>query len=73
MIAGVWLYPKHLQHTDSIVAQKAEQGMLEEFNHGTQPRRIVLEDGSFLFLKPNAKIAFPRHFSKTKREVYLEG
>jgi len=72
-IAGIYLFSVHSGPADSTAGSKAPKGMLELTNYAGVSKRIVLEDGSFVCLKPNAKIAYPRHFAKNKREVYLQG
>jgi ferric-dicitrate binding protein FerR (iron transport regulator) len=57
----------------TLVAAKVTAGFLEEANTGNTPKDIQLEDGSTVSLYPGSKLAFPKHFTKAKREVYLEG
>ncbi|HEY4935013.1 MAG TPA: FecR domain-containing protein [Puia sp.] len=73
LIGGAWWYHLTDKTTPSLVSHKVEEGMLEEVNVGSATRQIYLEDGSCVRMEPNAKIAFPQHFLKSKREVYLEG
>ena len=73
IITGAYLYTSRNELTDSIESEKVHEGLSEEKNLTDKVRQVTLEDGSIVMLRPNSKIAFPKHFSKTKREVYLDG
>ncbi len=73
LLAGAWWYLAVYSKTNTLVSDKVQEGLLEEVNNTNITRQIVLEDGSRVRLAPMTKIAFPRHFLKSKREVYLEG
>jgi hypothetical protein len=64
---------KQVIPTESIVSAKANEGYLNETNSTKNPKKIQLEDGSVVIISPGSKLAYPRHFSRTRREVYLEG
>lgn len=57
----------------ALVAEKVTKGFLEQSNAGAEPQNIQLEDGSAVTIYPGSKLAFPKHFTGGKREVYLEG
>ncbi len=74
LIAGVYWYWNMRQVPVSAISQQVHKnGMLEEGNEGKSSRLVFLEDGSSVRLEPHAKIVFPAHFAKFKREVYLAG
>lgn len=64
---------QHAISPTSMVDAKANEGYLEETNSTKNSKQIQLEDGSFVLIYPGAKLSYPRHFSETRREVYLEG
>lgn len=57
----------------TLIAAKVSEGLSEEINNSGAAKKVTLEDGSIVTLQPKAAIAFPRHFLKNKREVYLDG
>jgi transmembrane sensor len=61
------------QSTNTLVAAKVTEGFKEQSNTGNAPETIQLEDGSTIIMYPGSKLAFPKHFAASKREVYLEG
>jgi transmembrane sensor len=61
------------QSADALVAAKVTEGFLEQSNTGNTPKSLQLEDGSSVTLHPGSKLAYPKHFAASKREVYLEG
>lgn len=73
VITGIYLYTSRDQFTNSLESEKVQQGLLEETNFADAPKQITLEDGSRVILYKDSKIAFPKHFVKDKREVYLAG
>ena len=48
-------------------------GLTETVNTANTTLKIKLEDGSYVVLQPNSKIAYPKHFAIDKREVFMEG
>jgi len=72
IIAG-YLYVSGNKLTDSIESEKVHEGLSEEKNLTDKVKQVKFEDGSIVMLQPNSKIAFPKHFPKNKREVYLDG
>jgi ferric-dicitrate binding protein FerR (iron transport regulator) len=72
-ITSVYLFSIRNKPADSIVSNEVRDGMLETVNNTPVAKEIVLEDGSSVCLKPDGKIAYPRHFPSNKREIYLEG
>ncbi len=73
LIAGAYLFASRSGGSNSIVSEKVANGLMEEKNGFRGVKQVRLEDGSLVILQPNANIAFPKHFYKDKREVYLEG
>jgi transmembrane sensor len=73
-LGGFWFYnAKQSAAASSLVVTKADQGHFVETNSSDEPKTIALEDGSSVVIYPGAKLAFPKQFDKTRREVYLEG
>lgn len=62
---------------EKSVSQKTSQKDQPVFNTLIVPfgkrSEIVLSDGSKVWLNSGSKLIFPAHFSKNKREVYLQG
>ncbi|OQP58111.1 hypothetical protein A3860_07225 [Niastella vici] len=52
---------------------RQQHKLAESVNNTTTPLRITLEDGSYVILKPNSRIAYTHKADPVKREVYLEG
>jgi transmembrane sensor len=73
LIAGfrIWIFPS--QVPDSLISHQVQRGLLEVANHSNGIKPVKLEDGSSVELQPGSIIAFPAHFLKNKREVYLAG
>lgn len=57
----------------TLVEAKVTAGFQEQTNTGSTPKDVQLEDGSTVTIYPGSKLAFPQHFTTTKREVYLDG
>ena len=57
----------------TLIAAKVTEGFLEQANTGNTSKEVQLEDGSTVVIYPGSKLAYPKHFAATKREVYLEG
>jgi hypothetical protein len=47
--------------------------MAGKINISERPTQYRLEDGSIVDLQPGSTLYYPAHFSKDKREVYLDG
>jgi ferric-dicitrate binding protein FerR (iron transport regulator) len=74
LFGSLWLYNnKHVVSATSIVSAKGNKGYLNETNSTKTPKKIQLEDGSSVIIYPGSKLAYPKHFSGPRREVYLEG
>jgi transmembrane sensor len=73
VIAGlrIWVFPT--QVPDSLISRQVQRGLQEVANHTNAVKPVKLEDGSSVQLQPGSIIAFPAHFLKNKREVYLDG
>jgi len=73
LIAGAWMFFSGKNDAGSFVSKKIQEGLLENLNNTAEAKLVTLEDGSTVMLQPHARIAFPRHFVKEKREVFFEG
>jgi transmembrane sensor len=47
--------------------------LVEVVNNTLDTKKVILEDGTYVLLQPSSKIAYPRHFTIDKREVYMQG
>jgi ferric-dicitrate binding protein FerR (iron transport regulator) len=75
MISGI-IWFRNTRKTSAgitLVAAKVTAGFMEQVNTGNTPKELQLEDGSIVTIYPGSKLAFPKHFTAAKREVYLEG
>ncbi len=54
----------------SILFQKNQTSYLNETN---SVQKILLEDGSIVWLNKNARLTYPKHFNEAKRKVSLKG
>ncbi|ADY53206.1 anti-FecI sigma factor, FecR [Pseudopedobacter saltans DSM 12145] len=43
------------------------------FNQSKNIQKLILEDGSTVWLNPNSKITYPKEFKLTKREITMSG
>jgi transmembrane sensor len=59
--------------TFSYDQSRRQNKLSENVNKTAAPQRITLEDGSYVLLQPDSKIAYSQHERGDKREVYLEG
>jgi transmembrane sensor len=75
LIAGVsyWFVNSKTTENISIVEKKIQQGFLQYENLSDTIKDIILEDKSIVSLRPYSKIAIPKQFQVSKREVYLQG
>ena len=74
LIGSLWFYNnQEVVPATSMVSAKESEGYLNETNGTKNPKEIQLEDGSSVILHPGSRLAYPRHFSEKRREVYLEG
>jgi len=71
--ALVYMYAGESKTAYSLEGEKVQEGLIEQKNTSLVAKLVTLEDGSKVTLQHNAKIAYPKHFLKNKREVYLEG
>lgn len=55
---------------ESVASSSEIQGT---YNNSTTTRRVVLQDGTAILLKPNSSIEYPEKFSKHDRRVQLKG
>ncbi len=61
---GVYTYQRIQQPAVTWVAHTTPAG---------QQRRLLLADGTAVWLNANSKLQYPEHFTGRQREVYLEG
>jgi hypothetical protein len=57
-------------HRESVSSSTMIQGT---YNNSTITRRVVLQDGTAILLKPNSSIEYPEKFSGSDRRVQLRG
>ena len=73
LVIGAWLFflssPKNFSYEQS----RRQNQLSESINNTTAPQQINLQDGSYVILQPNSRIAYPIPFKGATREVYLEG
>ncbi len=59
-----------LQHQQIVVL---ENGMKKIVNNTEAVRRVMMEDGSVITLKPNSIIEYPEAFASDARRIFLKG
>ncbi|NJN25723.1 MAG: DUF4974 domain-containing protein [Cyclobacteriaceae bacterium] len=57
--------------SEQVVATSSE--MIQKYVEPGTKKRIVLTDGSVVFLNSDTRIEYPMEFSPTKREIFLSG
>jgi len=72
MTAG-YLFFVNRNSTPEFITSAVSNDIQEYINAGDKPMTIKLEDGSLVTLRPKAVLKYPTHFSKSLREVSLEG
>lgn len=72
LITGYLFFKEQVASPQFMTAASANE-IKQQQNLGQQPQKVVFEDGSVVMLESNARIQYPVHFSKNKREVVLEG
>lgn len=65
-LSGIWLY-------STITSSSSSNDWVIKTNKTGLTEIVILEDGSRVSLKPNARIEYPSRFSTSSREVFLEG
>ena len=73
IVAGIYSLNPTQQRSFSYEQNKTLNKLQEINNTTALTKKVELEDGSTIVLQPSAKLAYPTHFSKDKREVFLEG
>jgi hypothetical protein len=75
IIATSYLLSKNSSHNQPLTFSEnvKQSGLIETANTSNTVLKIKLEDGSYVVLQPNSKIAYPKHFANDKREVFMEG
>ncbi|WP_353132850.1 FecR family protein [Pseudopedobacter sp.] len=63
VVLGIFLFKHYNKVSAEVVA----------FNQSKNIQKLVLEDGSTVWLNPNSKIVYPKKFSSTDREITMSG
>ncbi len=75
LIGGWFLWqqigPANAPVTDAIELQRA--GLIEYHNEATQPKLLLLSDGSRVWLNQGGRLQVARTFAPDKRDVFLQG
>ena len=66
-------YSSNTQNSNLVSHSIKDSGMIQTVNFKNDDLKIILEDGSVVFLEPSSKITYPKHFKDNRRDVYLEG
>ncbi|MEO6732576.1 MAG: FecR family protein [Ferruginibacter sp.] len=61
------------QKSTAYEQSKQQKKLSEIINTSATVKKVQLEDGTVITLKPSGKLAYPEQFAAEKREVYLEG
>jgi transmembrane sensor len=73
-VIGLWAI---LFKENGLPSIKHESAVTNEiqgtYNNSTSTRRVVLQDGTAILLKPNSSIEYPDKFSERDRRVQLKG
>ncbi|HMI05622.1 MAG TPA: FecR domain-containing protein [Pedobacter sp.] len=72
LIAGYLFFSTESEKPEFIKSASAND-INSTANDTGKPLIVKLEDGSLVTLQPNAMLKYPRHFSKSVREVSLDG
>ncbi len=72
-ISYIFLMYNTAQHELTYSEKVKQFGLTETVNTTKEALKIKLEDGSYVILQPNSKLAYPKHFGTDKREVFMEG
>lgn len=72
---SIGIYTLTLSPQKSITYQqsKDQNNLAEVVNSSSAIRKLQLEDGTIIMLKPHSRLAYPDRFSADTREVFLEG
>jgi ferric-dicitrate binding protein FerR (iron transport regulator) len=74
LILGTWLLRERSEPAQQAASLAAEAPLLAEtVQRGERSRRLLLGDGSEVWLNVDSRLRFPAAFSDTLREVWLEG
>jgi hypothetical protein len=74
---GVWLFnlkasrSEEESYENQVVAYKGH--LIEKNNINNNPQKIVLPDGTKIYLEKNSKVSYNQDFSGKLREVFLKG
>ena len=72
LITTAWALFSAAPKSGSWEQSRQENKLTESINNTTAPKRITLNDGSYVLLQPASKITYST-FDSSRREVYLEG
>lgn len=70
-VGFLFFYPKQKKPDFNVAINNAE--VIRNFNQSALPKKVNLQDGSYVLLKPGASITYPKQFARQKREVFLTG
>lgn len=74
MLTGIVYFLYHSKNSDTAIAiEILGKDKTTDENHSKLPQKLELEDGTVVTLQPGARLIYPPHFLKNKREVYLTG
>lgn len=69
LVMGVFLS----RNNDAILPLHSVSAEMVIFNTTKSIKKVILEDGSTVWLNPNSKIVYPRKFLATSRELHMHG
>jgi transmembrane sensor len=73
LVIGFWNYFKNDQVSPIYKELVQSQTLIERINTSERPMLITLADGSSILLQKGSRLSYPKQFSASKREVYLDG
>lgn len=74
MLTGIVYFLHHSKNNDTAIAMEIlGKNKTTDENYSKLPQKLKLEDGTVVTLQPGARLIYPPHFLKNKREVYLTG
>ncbi|OIR03434.1 fec operon regulator FecR [mine drainage metagenome] len=74
MLTGIFYFLYHSKNNDTAIAiEILGKDKTSNENDSKFPQKLRLEDGTVVTLQPGARLIYPPHFLKNKREVYLTG
>jgi len=71
-VIGAALFYRHASN-NNLLSQGSELTMLSYQSGQGETKKVVLEDGTEIWLNAGSKLVYPEHFAKQARAVRLEG